>query len=512
MVTLNPEKRWLERESQFDPNASNEEIARYLSKLDPKKAAEVARRVNAARNTKRRVWYCGDRTCNGRPHGVYDYPHARGSQRDDQRGSQYPPLGADWITWLLLAGRGSGKSKTGSEYTRYIAKKIQHLALIGPTGPTLRSIMIEGPSGLIKACEAAGESYHYEPSKQRFTFQNGAVASLFSAEEPERIRGANLGYAWCDEPAFWDDPQAAWDMMMFALRDGIRPHVLATTTPLPTDFVKGLVAAETTRVVTGSTYDNRDNLPAVYFKQILDKYEGTYLGRQEIYGEIIDDRPGALWSSEQFAVEDFYFDWDDVKGTLDRIVVGVDPAGSQNKRSDLTGIVVGGKRGDILYAIDDLSGKYSPAAWARTAIRAYEMYAADAIVVERNYGGDMVRATLKAEGFKGRIIEAKATDGKRVRAEPISAKYEQGHARHRKRTATASVAKLESEMVSWVPGEGKSPNRVDAWVWAASSLTRGGGAAGLGDPTKASLAPPGYTGPGSLARRKQIKRGNPWGR
>ena len=168
--------------------------------------------------------------------------------------------------------------------------------------------MIEGPSGLIKACEAAGEYVPgmYEPSKQRFTFQSGAVATLYTAEEPERIRGSNLGFAWCDEPAFWTDPQAVWDMLMFALRAGVRPHVLATTTPLPTDFVKKLVASPTTRVVTGSTYDNRDNLPKVYFQQILDKYEGTFLGRQEIYGEIIDDREGSLWTSEQFSIDDFY--------------------------------------------------------------------------------------------------------------------------------------------------------------------------------------------------------------
>lgn len=482
------------------------ELQEIIKKLDPKSREALSRRVQARLSEERKVWYCGDRQCDGQPHGKYPYKHARGSTREDQRGSQYPPLGVDWILWLLLAGRGAGKSKTGSEYTRYVAKKIPYLGLVGPTGPALRNVMIEGPSGLIKACEAAGEYTPgmYEPSKQRFTFQSGAVATLYTAEEPERIRGANLGFVWGDEPAFWDDGQAVFDMLMFALRAGPRPHMLFTTTPLPSDFIKKLVAAETTRVVTGSTYDNRANLAPTFFQTILDQYEGTYLGRQEIYGEIIDDRVGALWSSEQFMVDDFYFDPAEVQ--LDRIVVGIDPAGSNNKRSDLTGIIVGGIRGEILHALDDFSGKFTPEGWARAAIRAYEKYSADAIVVERNYGGDMVRETLRAAGFEGRIIEARATDGKRVRAEPVSAKYEQGKARHAR---GGQVGKLESEMVSWVPGEGKSPNRVDAWVWVATSLTKGKAKAEMASPADAGsiTGSDTYRGPGSRWRKKQIRKG-----
>jgi phage terminase large subunit-like protein len=406
-------------------------LQRYLQQLSPAARKKVAEALRVRMSAKRQAWYCGDRTCDGQPHDGYDYKHARGSKREDERGSQYPPQGTDWITWLMLAGRGSGKSATGSRYTSYISRKVPYLGLIGPTGPTLRNVMIEGPSGLIKACEAAGEYVPgmYEPSKQRFTFASGAVATLFTAEEPERIRGSNLAFVWGDEPAFWSDPQAVWDMMMFALRAGTRPHVLATTTPLPTDFVKGLVAKPTTRVITGSTYDNRANLPPLYFQQILDEFEGTYLGRQEIYGEIIDDRVGALWSSTQFMEEDFYFNFDQVRDTLDRVLVGIDPAGSQNKRSDDTGIIVGGKRGEVLHMLDDFTGKFSPDGWARAAINAYEKYNADAIVVERNYGGDMCRATLKSAGFEGRIIEAKATDGKRVRAAAAAAACRNSRAR-----------------------------------------------------------------------------------
>lgn len=503
-MALNAEKRWLQEESQFDPDMGDGDLQKYLARLDKKSAAEVAARFNARTSTKKRVWFCGDRHCDGKPHGKYDYPHARGDQ--------YPPPGMDWLTWLLRGGRGSGKTRTGSEYTRYISKHIPNLALIGPTGPTLRAVMIEGPSGLIKACEDAGEWYHYEPSKARFTFASGAYATLFSAEEPQRIRGGNFGFVWGDEPAHWDDPEEAWKQVLLALRIGRRPHALATTTPLPNDFMRNLIAKENTIAVGVSTYANLHNLAPNVAKEILSQFKGTFFEKQEIYGEMIDDREGALWSSLQFAEQDFYFEWDEVAGSMDRIVVGIDPAGSQNKRSDLTGIVVGGKRGDVLYAIDDVSGKFSPAGWAQTAIRVYEQYKADAIVVERNYGGDMVRATLKAQGYKGRIMEANATDGKRVRAEPISAKYEQHLARHRRRTPVAGVSKLEAEMVSWIPGEGKSPNRVDAWVWCASSLTRGGGIAGMGMPGRESLGPQTYQGPGSLARKKQISRSNPWGR
>ena len=396
-------------------------------------------------------------------------------------------------------GHNSGKTRTGSEYTRYVAKKIEWLAIIAPTGPAVRNVCIEGESGLIRACEAAGETYNYEPSKQRFTFQNGARAQLFSAEEPDRIRGNQFGFLWGDEPAHWEDPQDVWDMALFALRLGKRPHALATTTPLPSDFIKALVADEETVSIGVSTYANIDNLAETVVRRILKRYEGTFLGRQEIYGEIIDDREGALWKSEGFS----YVDIDTRE--MDRVLVGIDPAGSQGKKSDLTGIIVGGKQGEGIYAIADYSGKFSPSGWARAAINAYEKYNADAIVVERNYGGDMCRATLKAEGFTGRVIEAKATDGKRLRAEPIAAIYEQGNAHHARGGA---VQKLESEMVSWIPGEGKSPNRIDAWVWAATQLTKGGSKGTMADLTKAGgMAPPAYHGPGSQWSKRQAKRG-----
>jgi phage terminase large subunit-like protein len=489
----------------LDLPSNDGELEEYIRKLSPSAKKDLAARLDARMKATKQVWFCGDRRCDGEPHGRFPYKHARGSKREDGRGSQYPPLGIDWLVWLMLAGRGAGKSATGSGYSSTIVKKIPSIALIGPTMPAVRRFMIEGDSGLIKACERRGEPGNYEPSKQRFTFHNGAVAELFSAEEPDRLRGGNFGFVWADENAHWADAAYVWKQMLLTLRVGLRPHVFASTTPIPSDYMKELRSKPTTRVVAGSTYDNRSNLSPVYFQTLMDEFEGTYLGRQEIYGEIIDDRQGALWTSLQFQEEDFYFT-DEVIPSLDRVLVGIDPAGSNNKRSDETGIIVGGKRGEILHALDDFTGKFSPAGWARASINAYEKYSADAIVVERNYGGDMVRTVLKAEGFDGRIIEAQATESKRVRAEPIAAKYEQHKVRHRR---GGMLAKLESEQVSWIPGEGKSPNRLDAWVWVATALTKRGGpmqmpnARGL----STSIGPQPYQGPGSRASRKRAQRG-----
>lgn len=438
-----------------DPNDA-EAFAEYLERLSPKARAEIAKRVQNRLDQERQVWFCNRaRTCDGKPHDGYMYRHARGDQ--------WPPPGVSWVVWLLSGGRGGGKTRTGSEYTRYISKKIPWLALIGPTGPSVRNVMVEGEAGLIAVCERAGETFSYEPSKQRFTFQSGARAQLFSAEEPDRIRGNQFGFVWADENAHWKDAQSVWDMMIFALRLGRRPHVLATTTPIPSEFMKTLVDdPDTVRVVT-STYANIENLSEIVVRKLLQKYEGTFLGRQEIYGEIIDDREGALWSSGQFQ----YVDPD--TRVMERVLIGIDPAGSQGQRADLTGIVAVGKQSDAMYVLADVSGKFSPAGWARAAINLYERFKADAITVERNYGGDMCRATLKAEGFTGRIIEAHATDGKRLRAEPIAALYEQQRVYHAR---NAGLEKLESEMVSWIPGEGKSPNRVDAMVWAITQLNK----------------------------------------
>lgn len=430
------------------------ELMRELRTLSPKAKAALAQQVDARLSAERKLWFCDvGSTCDGKPHGKFNYPHARADQ--------WPPPGIDWLTWLIRGGRGSGKSRTGAEYTRNVAKKIPWIALVGPTAAAARDVMVEGESGIIVCCERAGEKVDWEPSKRRITFPSGARATLFSAEEPDRLRGPQHGFAWADEPAHWPNVEDVWDMLLFGMRLPPRPHILATTTPIPSEWMIETIEDPLTRSVGVSTYANIDNLAPIVAERILKRYEGTRLGRQEIYGEIVADVEGALWSTESFVYiepKNFLFD---------RIVVAIDPAGSTGKRSDMTGVVVVALLGENIYVLEDATAKYSPAGWARKAMGLYEKWSADAIVAEKNFGGDMVESNMRNNEYKGRLILVRATDGKRVRAEPISALYEQGRAFHAR-----GLEKLEGEMVSWIPGQGSSPNRVDALVWGATDLLK----------------------------------------
>jgi phage terminase large subunit-like protein len=451
------------------PNA--EEIDQLLRTMSKEGRAELVRRVQTIESGGKKVWFCKvGRSCDGEPHPGADYPHARGNQ--------WPPPGTDWLVWAMIAGRGGGKTRSGAEYTRQASHQLDWIGIVGPTNAAVRDIQIEGESGLIAVCERAGEPCVYEPSKRRVTFHNGSRAQLFSAEEPKRLRGPQHTFIWADEPAHWDNIQDVWDMMMFGLRLKPRPHVLLTTTPLPSDWMKEIIADEKTVTTRYSTYDNIRNLAEPVARLILNRYEGTYLGRQEIHGEIIDDRVGALWSSQHFQYVDV------ATRTFERIVVGVDPAGSAGKRSDETGIIVCGLLDGALYVLADYTGKFSPQGWAEQVKIAYARWNADAVVVERNYGGDMVRNTLTGAGYDGRIVEAHATDGKKLRAEPVAAFYERGEAFHAR---SGGLEKLETEMVSWIPGEGRSPNRVDALVWCATELKRNKRKAQIASPVGLTL-------------------------
>lgn len=408
-----------------------------------------------------RAFYCTNRHCDGAPHGPYDYRHARSDQ--------WPPPGNDWFAWFLSGGRGSGKTRTGAEYTRRMSHRVSRIALIAPTGADVRDTMVEGESGLLAVCALAGEKILWEPSKRRLTFSSGCIGTTFSAEKPARLRGPQFGFAWMDEPAHYDDPEEVWDMLMFGLRLGSRPHVLLTSTPLPNDFTRARIAEKETVTVRVSTYANRQNLAESFAKRLFDKYEGTRKGRQEIYGEVLPDVEGALWQ-EAMLTHNFE------PPAMDRIVIGVDPAGTTNKRSDKTGILAVGRKGQDYYVLGDRTApedeKMSPQQWARASIKLYDDMKADAIVVEKNYGGDMVKATieseLKEQGREGqiRIIIVTATRSKQLRAEPVVALYEQSRVIH----AGRDLAALETEMLEWVPGKGASPNRVDALVWAMTEL------------------------------------------
>jgi phage terminase large subunit-like protein len=400
-------------------------------------------------------FYCSKIMCDGKPHGQWDFPHGRWDQ--------HPPAG-DWLTWLVRGGRGSGKTRTGAEWTHRRTKVSPRIALIAPTTRAARDTLVEGESGIL-ACSPPGQMPDWEPSKNKLTFANGAVAYTFSGEEPDRLRGPQHYDAWLDEPAHIALIESVWSMLLFGMRLGKSPRICCTTTPVPTKWMKDLIADPSTVSVAVSTYANIDNLAPHFAQQILHRYEGTRLGRQEIHGEILADVEGALWQYEYFDGEDLRVE--EPPADLDRIVVGVDPAGTNRKKSDETGIVVVGIKDGEFYVIADWSGKYSPKGWAERAMTAYREFSADAIVVETNYGGDMVRSTLENVDVFPRIEEVVSRRGKVIRADPIVAIYEKGRVHHVKR----GLGELEDQLVSWVPGH-DSPDRLDALVHAMHNLAR----------------------------------------
>jgi phage terminase large subunit-like protein len=377
-----------------------------------------------------------------------------------QRPKQATPPG-DWTVWLILAGRGFGKTRTGSEWVREQVNsgRFRRVALVGPTAADVRDTMIEGDSGLLSVFPPS-ERPTYEPSKRRITFYNGAVATSYSADEPDRLRGPNHDLAWCDELAAWRYPDA-WDMLVFGLRLGSRPQALVTTTPRPTPIIRRLVERTDVVVTSGSTYENRSNLAPSFFDEIVARYEGTRLGRQELHAEILDDVEGAMWSRDMIEAARVSSLPD-----LVRIVVAIDPATTSTESSAETGIVaVGvGENGDG-YVLEDRSRRGSPHEWASEAIAAYHRLKADRIVAESNQGGDMIRHTLDTveRGIPIRLVHA--SRGKRIRAEPIAALYEQGRVHH-----VGSFPDLEDQLCSWVPDVSASPDRLDALVWALTEL------------------------------------------
>jgi len=405
-----------------------------------------------------RPFYCPDPGCDGHPHELWDWEHARVDQRP-------PPLIApDWLTLMLAGGRGSGKTRTGSEITHRVTEITPRIGLVAATGPDLRDTMVEGVSGILE-CSAPGKRPIWEPSKKKLTWPNGCIAQGFSAEEPDRLRGPQHGHVWADEPAHFPLIKLVWDNIMFGLRMGRAPKIIATTTPKPTKWVKETMADPLTVVHRASTYANVQNLAPTFRDTIIGRYEGTRLGRQELHGEVLQDIEGALWTWDMFQ-------WVLEPPPLTRIVVGVDPAGTANPKSDETGIIaVGISAAKDLYVLDDSSGRYSPAAWAGRANSVYEDLSADAIVPEKNYGGEMVKHTLESSGYSGaRIILVNSRRGKAIRAEPIVALYEKHRVFHVGKQG--DLALLEDEQTTWVPGEGDSPNRVDALVHAATELAK----------------------------------------
>lgn len=379
-----------------------------------------------------------------------------------RRKSQTPPDG-DWTTWLLLAGRGFGKTRCGAEWVHENASKYERWTLIGRTASDVRDTMVEGESGLI-ATQKKDNPCRYMPTKRKVIWENGAHALLFSADEPDQLRGPQAEASWLDELAAWKHPEA-YDYHIMGLRLGIKPRQVITTTPRPTRIIRELMKDPTCISTRGSTYENRDNLPESFFETITRRYEGTRMGRQELYAEILDDLPGALWSSEMFQ----YQEPPRSNGMFDliRVVVAVDPALSSEEDSDENGIIVVGMASDgQVYVLDDLSRRGTPDQWARAAVYAYAEWQADRIVAESNQGGDMVEAVIRNVAPDVPVKLVNASRGKRTRAEPISALYEQRRVYHRH-----AFPDLEEQMVNYSPDsyEG-SPDRMDALVWGITEL------------------------------------------
>lgn len=334
------------------------------------------------------------------------------------------------------------------------------IALVGRTVADVRQVMVEGSiSGLLACARRRGYEVRYEPSKRKLVWSNGAVAYTYSGDKPDQLRGPEHDGAWVDELAAWRYPEA-FDMLLFGLRVGQRPLVIATTTPRPAPHIRALVDSPTTHLTRGRTLDNAANLSPVALTKLLERYEGTRLGRQELDAELLGDTPGALWTQatlERWRVSRL--------PELVRIVVAVDPEASDGEDSAETGIVVAGMdRAGEGYVLDDATVKGAPLTWARTAIRAHEQWRADKVIGEANNGGDMVETTLRTVAPRLPYKKVWASRGKVTRAEPVAALYEQGKVHH-----CGVFAELEDQMCHWVPGM-KSPDRLDALVWALTEL------------------------------------------
>ena len=381
------------------------------------------------------------------------------------RPEQLPPPG-DWLTWLILAGRGFGKTSCGVRVGSRSRRRRGDLShrLVGPTASDVRDTMVEGESGILSVCPDWNRPI-YEPSKRRLTWPNGVIATMFSSEEPDRLRGPQHGASWCDEVGSWRNVQETWDMLQFGMRLGKNPRTMITTTPKPIKILKEIVSRNGQDVVVtrGSTYDNRANLAPSFFSQIVRRYEGTRLGRQELNAEILEDIEGALWSRDMIEAsrrpKEFAPD-------LKRVVVALDPACSSEADSDETGIIVAGiGYDDEGYVLEDLSGRYTPTEWATKAVGAYRRHRADRIVAEKNQGGAMVESTIRVVDPNVPLRLVHASRGKIVRAEPVSALYEQGRVSH-----VGGFAELEDQLCSFAPGSRDSPDRLDALVYALTEL------------------------------------------
>lgn len=393
------------------------------------------------------------------------------------RPQQLPPtLNKDttWLTWLILAGRGFGKTRSGAEWVRDLVEhhKYRRIALVAEDAGDARDVMVEGESGIMAVCPPWNRP-QYEPSKKRLTWSNGARATIYSADDPEALRGPQHDAAWLDELCKWRYQQETWDQLQFGLRLGKHPVQCITTTPKPTKLLKEIVKRRSTLITKGHTYDNLENLASSFREAIVSRYEGTRLGRQELDAEILDDNPNALFHMP--LIEAARKKAGEVPESLHMTVVAVDPPTTGNEKSDECGIITASRdtpntNHAHFYVHNDatVQGR-SPEGWAAAAISQYYKHQANAIVAEVNQGGDMVESVIRSVDPTVRVIKVRASKGKWIRAEPIAGLYEQGRVHH-----VGSFSQLEDQMCDFDPSglvDGKSPDRMDALVWGLAELS-----------------------------------------
>nr|WP_237155562.1 terminase family protein [Oryzibacter oryziterrae] len=387
------------------------------------------------------------------------------------RPDQLPPPG-DWTVWLVMGGRGAGKTRTGAEWVRACVLGLPHaggpvagrIALVGETLHDVREVMIEGVSGLI-GVHAEAERPRWSPSLRRLEWSNGALAQAFSSEDPDALRGPQFDAAWADEVAKWKHADATFDMLQFGLRLGTRPRQVVTTTPRAVPLMRRLIKAPDTVVTHSRTIDNAGFLAKGFLSAVVRQYEGTRLGRQELDGELIEERADALWSRAQLEAIRITG-----RPAMTRIVVAIDPPASSNRTSDACGLIAAGLDGEgRAIVLEDATVRgVRPEIWAARAVALYHALSADRLVAEVNQGGDMVSSVIAQVDARVPVAVVRATRGKWVRAEPVAALYAQGRVRH-----AGHFADLEDEMCDFgldgLSG-GRSPDRLDALVWAITAL------------------------------------------
>ncbi len=398
--------------------------------------------------------------------------------RDDQLPPGATGSGVPWTTWLMLGGRGAGKTRAGAEWVRAVVRDSGEagdapplrIALVGENLADARAVMVEGVSGLLSVHPPHARPL-YEPSKRQLTWANGAIAQLFSAEDPDSLRGPQFAAAWCDELGKWRRPDETWDMLQFGLRLGRAPRQVVTTTPRPTRLIKALIADPQTAMTRVSSAANAANLAPGFLDAIVGRYRGTRLGRQELEAELLEDRADALWPRN--VIERARLG---AAPELRRVVIAVDPPASSGPHADACGIIAAGLGVDArAYVLADWPReRASPLAWARVCVAAYQKFEADRIVVEINQGGELVETVIRQIDPAVPVRAVRAMRGKWLRAEPVAALYEQGRVAH-----IGAFPELEDEMSDFGPdglSGGASPDRVDALVWALTDLMLRGGA------------------------------------